>query len=484
MSKLLQKIVISLLAILLATSFVGCGAKKSDSDTSATLAERMYAEAVRLGFEGTYEEFILQVSGADGKDGTDGKDGQDGKDGIGIVGARVNEKGELMLELSDGNIVNAGIVRGSDGQDGLDGTNGADGLPGQDGANGTDGKDGTTWHVGTGMPSENLVCEGDLYLDTKDFVLYRKTGAWERVASFADYLPKPGTVKIAYNANGGAFTGGSENFSEELVAGGCASLPKPERTGYLFVGWYTDEGIDGVRLTSHIPIFRDTAVYAKWMPKARVEYGQNRVQITENEIVPECTSTISDLYQVTFAEYEVTRNGVRTENSGFMYSLQQESLGVWNLRVFADGTPGVGVYGITVTVHTAYTDLTLSFEYIVTEAPVHNFTEISMGGESVENQNVQVALFDSCDILFRLESSFSETTETVSINGDVYSVTEEEMLTQNTEEYILVAECEATGDSKKISVTVSFLKEGIYTVALSSVASVSTVAATITFTVR
>ena len=167
-----------------------------------------------------------------------------------------------------------------------------------------------------------------------------------------------------------------------------------------------------------------------------------------------------------------------------MYSLQQESLGVWNLRVFADGTPGVGVYGITVTGHTAYTDLTLSFEYIVTEAPVHNFTEISMGGESVENQNVQVALFDSCDILFRLESSFSETTETVSINGDVYSVTEEEMLTQNTEEYILVAECEATGDSKKISVTVSFLKEGIYTVALSSVASVSTVAATITFTVR
>ena len=83
-----------------------------------------------------------------------------------------------------------------------------------------------------------------------------------------------------------------------------------------------------------------------------------------------------------------------------------------------------------------------------------------------------------------MESSFSETTETVSINGDVYSVTEEEMLTQNTEEYILVAECEATGDSKKISVTVSFLKEGIYTVALSSVASVSTVAATITFTVR
>ena len=48
MSKLLQKIVISLLAILLATSFVGCGAKKSDSDTSATLAERMYAEGLRI----------------------------------------------------------------------------------------------------------------------------------------------------------------------------------------------------------------------------------------------------------------------------------------------------------------------------------------------------------------------------------------------------------------------------------------------------
>ena len=53
-------------------------------------------------------------SGKDGKDGTDGKDGLNGKvgkqgqDGISVVGAEVAPDDHLVLNLSNGNIIDAG----------------------------------------------------------------------------------------------------------------------------------------------------------------------------------------------------------------------------------------------------------------------------------------------------------------------------------------------------------------------------------------
>jgi len=48
--------------------------------------------------------------GLPGKDGVDGKDGQDGKDGVGVVDARVDFDGSLVITLSDGNEIDAGKV--------------------------------------------------------------------------------------------------------------------------------------------------------------------------------------------------------------------------------------------------------------------------------------------------------------------------------------------------------------------------------------
>ena len=50
------------------------------------------------------------VDGKDGQDGTNGKDGVDGKDGNGIKSAVINNKGELIITLDDGTIINAGQV--------------------------------------------------------------------------------------------------------------------------------------------------------------------------------------------------------------------------------------------------------------------------------------------------------------------------------------------------------------------------------------
>ena len=50
--------------------------------------------------------------------------------GVGIVNARINENGELVLAYSDGNEQNLGVVVGKDGMNGSDGKNGADGADG------------------------------------------------------------------------------------------------------------------------------------------------------------------------------------------------------------------------------------------------------------------------------------------------------------------------------------------------------------------
>ena len=55
---------------------------------------------------------------------------KDGKDGVCVRKAEVNDKGELVLTMSDGTILNAGVARGEKGADGLPGAKGQDGKDG------------------------------------------------------------------------------------------------------------------------------------------------------------------------------------------------------------------------------------------------------------------------------------------------------------------------------------------------------------------
>ena len=50
------------------------------------------------------------ANGQDGKDGVNGQDGVDGKDGNGVKSAAINDKGELIITLDDGTVINAGQV--------------------------------------------------------------------------------------------------------------------------------------------------------------------------------------------------------------------------------------------------------------------------------------------------------------------------------------------------------------------------------------
>ena len=47
-----------------------------------------------------------------------GKDGENGKDGVSIVDVKINEDGQLIIELSNEQTINVGQVVGRDGKDG------------------------------------------------------------------------------------------------------------------------------------------------------------------------------------------------------------------------------------------------------------------------------------------------------------------------------------------------------------------------------
>ena len=160
-----RKIAIAMLSAAIACcSAVGLAACVTDSgDTGEPFwtIETAYAEAQDLGYGGTLEEFLAQIQGEDGKDGQDGVGianviinddgdlivtlsdgdeincgsvrGEQGAPGVGITGAEIDSDGNLILYLSTGEPINCGKVVGSNGQDGTPGEPGQPGQPGEPG---------------------------------------------------------------------------------------------------------------------------------------------------------------------------------------------------------------------------------------------------------------------------------------------------------------------------------------------------------------
>nr|BDD46136.1 hypothetical protein 35 [bacterium] len=117
----------------------------------------------------------------------------------------VVSNGDLLIELEDGSVVNAGRVQGPPGRDG---SQGLSGFPGQEGRPGRDGKDGASIHTGFGTPEASAHKDGDLYIDvqTVDLSLYQKiAGSWARIGGLKGNPGPPG----ANGANGAAGGGGS-----------------------------------------------------------------------------------------------------------------------------------------------------------------------------------------------------------------------------------------------------------------------------------
>lgn len=81
-----------------------------------------------LGMDVTAEDKVVYICTAVNGAIYTWKSLKDGKDGVCVVKSEINGNGELVLTLSNGNTLNAGVVKGADGKDGSNGKNGTNGV--------------------------------------------------------------------------------------------------------------------------------------------------------------------------------------------------------------------------------------------------------------------------------------------------------------------------------------------------------------------
>ncbi len=132
-----------------------------------------------------------------------------------IETALVSSAGKLLIQLSDGQVIDAGYVKGSQG---LPGRDGADGSPGIPGAKGDPGTNGARWHTGVGAPEIVLGENGDLYMDVASALLpiYQKVnGDWLFLCNLK--VPPSGG---GGGAGGGAAGGGGAVILYPMPDGG------------------------------------------------------------------------------------------------------------------------------------------------------------------------------------------------------------------------------------------------------------------------
>ena len=104
--------------------------------------------------------------------------------------AVVSDTGDLLIGLTDGNVINAGYVRGRPGPQGERGLMGPTGDPGRNGL------DGAQLYTGVGAPADDMGVEGDLYIDigSRFLDIFQKTGGgWIVISTLRDASDSKGS---------------------------------------------------------------------------------------------------------------------------------------------------------------------------------------------------------------------------------------------------------------------------------------------------
>ncbi len=141
------------------------------------------------------------------------------------------------------------------------------------------------WYTRSGWPAANLGNEGDFYYDTVNHRLFRKgsTGWGQPFAQF-DTVEKK-SHKVSF------FTDGIKIHDYTILHGESfksttqgdtdigTPLPKPDKPGYVFLGWYADDHYvdpdsdeeydpNAAHFTNLTPVTCDLNLYARWSKKA------------------------------------------------------------------------------------------------------------------------------------------------------------------------------------------------------------------------
>jgi uncharacterized repeat protein (TIGR02543 family) len=102
---------------------------------------------------------------------------------------------------------------------------------------------------------------GDVFAGEQDVTLYAH---WEALTY----------ARLVYDANGGTLKSSSKKVAYGKALG---SLPKPTRSRYTFVGWYSKKEHGGSKITAKTKMTTKTdhyTVYARWAPKAVYQFDR------------------------------------------------------------------------------------------------------------------------------------------------------------------------------------------------------------------
>ena len=154
--------------------------RRSGVPTAAAVKNGLsaYELAVAEGYSGTMQEWLASLRGQSAyalaqEAGYTGSESDWAarlaklaqSDPVSLTAANFNNRGQLILTLSDGTTLNLGNAVGENGKNGSDGRNGTDGKNGADGKDGKDGKDGLN---GVSVSGVDLTDAGELVLRFSD----------------------------------------------------------------------------------------------------------------------------------------------------------------------------------------------------------------------------------------------------------------------------------------------------------------------------
>ena len=129
-----------------------------------------------------------------------------------ITFAQVNERGQLILLLSDDRVINVGNVVGPVG---------ATGVQGVPGPNGTPGKDGAEIFLTAGPPDPAQGKPGDIAIDTRAWKLYQKSGMGWGMGN--DMMPGANNLDAATRRFNSGGSGGGRFFGMGAPSAGIAT---------------------------------------------------------------------------------------------------------------------------------------------------------------------------------------------------------------------------------------------------------------------
>ena len=204
-----------------------------------------------------------------------GAQGDSGKDGLTPY---IGENGNWRIGDTDTKVKAEG-KDGSDGNTPYIGENGNWWIGDNDlgvqaqGAQGDSGKDGLTPYIGEngnwriGETDTKVKAEGK---DGKTPIIeIGENGNWfiDGVDSDVNAYGAASVYKVTLDANGGTMPEGSTLIYQVQAHETILDLPEPTRSGYNFIGWYVDEGINEGKFTSTTPVTQDITLYAHWESK-------------------------------------------------------------------------------------------------------------------------------------------------------------------------------------------------------------------------